>query len=144
METTLVIDNKEYKAVYSGKTARLYRENFNSDLMIDIQEAQLRYQDALRYHVQEGIELNEAEMSVIVIKNIGEDLLCKMTWASIQAGGNKGMKAYTTFIDKVEDYNGFIEQAMDWFGFVVNGGQPIVQPDEDIKEEAEEESSKKN
>lgn len=47
MEQTLSIDGKKYNLLYKGKTASIYRDCFNRDLLVDIQEVQIKFGEAI-------------------------------------------------------------------------------------------------
>ena len=51
METKIKIDEKEYGVLYKGKTAKIYREYFNRDMLVDTQKAQMKFSEAIKKKV---------------------------------------------------------------------------------------------
>ena len=148
MESRIKIDNKEYKTLLTGRTFRIYREKFNKDLLSEIEEANYRYNSTMKAIVNGETELDidsddiATTSGILGYKNIGDELLTTLVWACIKAHkSNKKVKDYEAWVDDIEDYFGFISEALLLFFAIVNSTRPQVEYEDD--EDSEEDSEKK-
>lgn len=143
MEKNINIDGTSYNLVYKGKTARLYREQFQEDLVVSLEFAKYRYENTLKEYVKLHPDASTTEFGIIVLENVGEDLLCKITWACIKASSkNKKVKDYEKFIDSIDDYYGFIVNAQLLFVEIIKSNESTVEQ-EDVENSEDEEDKKK-
>lgn len=123
---TITIDGKEYEASYKGITARVYREQFHSDLIVDLMEAQQKMLEAIQEEAKKGTEFTDEKFIMLTVKTIGEELLTQFLFASIQGElklkGKRGLN-YRSFVDNVEDYDTFIGACVGVYQILSYAGQ---------------------
>lgn len=127
---TLEIDGKEYVATYTGATARLYRNRFHEDLLKSINEKQKLFVVKLIEYSNAGIELDESEVTAILIDTIGAEILEKITWAVIATTNKiKGLSYmdYEQFMDRIDDYPSFIGVCVYVYEMIAYANQPTVE-----------------
>lgn len=134
MRFNLVINEKELTACYTGKTARVYREQFKSDILSDISEASSKYFQKYAEAVKEGIlDLeNELVFTTLCVQAIGSEQLEKFTWACIYAQDQEHTPLYERWLDSVEDYQLMLVWAVICFQTMI-GNNPIVEAEEKVE-----------
>lgn len=135
MSTKVIeIDGKEIVCTYTGATARIYRNKFHSDLLLDLNRTQAEFIKRLSEFASAEMELKDIEVTALLIETIGTEMLEKITWCTV-ATTNKLKKGnyvdYDRFIDSIEDYPSFIGWAVGVYELLVYGNETIVEPDKD-------------
>lgn len=142
MKNSIKIDGVSYDLVNTGKTARLYREQFNEDLVVSLESAKYRYETALQEYAKLNQQITPNGIGIIVLENIGEELLCRIAWSCIKASNkNKKVKEYNKFIDDIDDYYGFIVESQNLFVDIIKATEAIVEQED--TESVEDENDKK-
>jgi hypothetical protein len=128
----LVIDDKTMTAAYIGRTARIYREAFHSDLLLDISEASSKFFAALGEigQMENGPDItNPAVLGGVVAQSTTPEFLEKIVWACLFAE-NPGMKQYTSWLDSIEDYPTLMMSGTLLFQHMI-GNTTTVEPEDD-------------
>ncbi len=142
MEKIVKIDNKEYKLIFKGITARLFRENFGEDCLTKLQETQWAIDISSNEIQKEASEADEYTKGLMIMKAIDNAFVEKLLWASIKASKkNKKVPNYTDFVDDVENYTDFINVGTAWLIEILKSMNPTVETEE--TEEQDEEDKKK-
>lgn len=141
METTVKIEGKEHGVLYKGITARIYRETFNRDLLIDIQQAQMNFDEGIKKAVDE--DRGDENAYFILLKEVGSEFFERLLWACIKAYDVKNSLVTETFnvmVDNVDDYESFVLIGVILFEKIVYSNKATV---EDETEKKDEENKKK-
>ena len=136
METTVKIEGKEHGVLYKGITARIYRETFNRDLLIDIQQAQMNFDEGIKKAVDEDRGDENAYF-------IGSEFFERLLWACIKAydvKNNLVTEPFNVMVDNVDDYESFVLIGVILFEKIVYSNKATV---EDETEKKDEENKKK-
>lgn len=132
MISKITIDGKEYKTTLKGVTARLYREQFRSDLLVDMNNAQKNPVQAIAENM-ESKKFAQGEIGDLMLSAIGETFLTQLAWACI-AGEllltNKPVPTYVALTDNIEDYVGFIQQCCLLYDSAIFSSQPTVESED--------------
>ncbi len=143
METTLLLDNKEYKALYKqGIVYKTYREYFGRDLLLDTTDVQQKFDARVKKNVNE----NKTEDAYYILLNEGGSLFYeRLVWTGIKAYKTlhkEKFDSFDDFINNIEDYEMLISNGFLLLELITFGTKPIVE--DDSKEEVvEEDTSKK-
>lgn len=143
MNKTIVIDNKEYNAVYKGITARIYREYFQSDLFVDLNKIADGFQDNLKELVRTNGTTDDVDLSMMVITQGGSHFMEKIVWCSIYSGyvlEKKQFKSFNDFIDNINDYASLMSAGIEVYTLMIYGNTTIEKPE---KQEGEDEDTPK-
>lgn len=141
METTVKIEGKERGILYKGITARIYRETFNRDLLIDIQQAQMNFDEGIKKAVDE--DRGDENAYFILLKEVGSEFFERLLWACIKAydvKNNLVTEPFNVMIDNVDDYESFVLIGVILFEKIVYSNKATV---EDETEKKDEENKKK-
>lgn len=141
MRFEITLDGKTYPAAYIGKTARLYREQFGKDLMMDVADATAKFLKEYTFIAKEGVfDVSDNDVFLnICVKAAGPETLERMLWVSI-CSANDGVPSFQRWLDEIEDYRTAIAQAAIVFQMMA-GNVPTVETEE--KEEESNEQDKK-
>lgn len=141
MKFELPFENGPVKAGYTGKTARLYREQFGKDIMIDLSDAASKAMGMYLTGQKMGtLDFdNAAQMTEATVKAIGGKTLEQFVWAAI-ASCNDDTAPYDRWIDEIEDYPTLLTVGYICYGYMI-GVVPTVEPETD--EEPDETKTKK-
>lgn len=144
MEKTIKIDGKQYHLVYKGKTERIYREQFHSDLTADIAEMQWTQNQIMEQAKKELPNADNEMIGILLTRNMPSETLERVMWASIKASNkNKKVKPFESFVDDIENYMSFRQEAMTWVYNILIGSEPIVDIDGKETSSEEEKDTKK-
>ena len=141
METTVKIEGKEHCVLYKGITARIYRETFNRDLLIDIQQAQMNFDEGIKKAVDE--DRGDENAYFILLKEVGSEFFERLLWACIKAydvKNNLVTEPFNVMVDNVDDYESFVLIGVILFEKIVYSNKTTV---EDETEKKDEENKKK-
>lgn len=141
METTVKIEGKEHGVLYKGITARIYRETFNRDLLIDIQQAQMNFDEGIKKAVDE--DRGDENAYFILLKEVGSEFFERLLWACIKAYDvkhNLVTEPFNVMVDNVDDYESFVLIGVILFEKIVYSNKATV---EDETEKKDEENKKK-
>ena len=141
METTVKIEGKEHGVLYKGITARIYRETFNRDLLIDIQQAQMNFDEGIKKAVDE--DRGDENAYFILLKGVGSEFFERLLWACIKAydvKNNLVTEPFNVMVDNVDDYESFVLIGVILFEKIVYSNKATV---EDETEKKDEENKKK-
>lgn len=141
METTIKIEGKEHGVLYKGITARIYRETFNRDLLIDIQQAQINFDAGIKKAVDE--DRGDENAYFILLKEVKSEFFEKLLWSCIKAydvKNNLVTESFNEMVDNVEDYEAFVLTGVILFEKIVYSNKATV---EDETEKKDEENKKK-
>lgn len=130
---TITIDGTDYQASYKGITARMYREQFHSDLIVDLDNAQTKINESIKKMVENGDEFNPENTPMLVVKCVGEKTLTQLLWASIQGEmtlNKKGFIDYQSFIDNTENYQELIGKAIEVYEMMIYSNIPTVKSED--------------
>ena len=139
MEFILTIDGKEYGALYTGLTLRIYREQFQEDMFLKAQSVQEEV--AKSYFEKSKVKNFNPEtfdFGVLVLHTAGEEYMNRIVWTCIKAYAQKNkekVKNYRDFIDSVEDINNFYLQGIGCHEAMILGNRQTVKSDEEPTEE---------
>lgn len=139
MKFTVVVDNKRLNCSMTGKTARIYREQFKRDLLLDLTQGWakvvLQYIE-LKEAVTDQRALNDGAMLQTIIQAITPEVLEQMLWAALYCGGSVRI-GYTEWLDTVENYEETIMTGATAFLTMHGSIQPTEQAEgiEDIDED---------
>ena len=114
MEQTLSIDGKKYNLLYKGKTASIYRDFFNRDLLVDIQEVRDPYFTLLQAN--------------------GSLFFERLVWVCIKTYDTyhgKETKAFQDFVDEIEDYQTYVMSGVVILEQIINANKATVQDESD-------------
>ncbi len=127
---------------YTGKTARIYREQFGRDIMVDIAEASAKVFGGYMTAAKLGtIDLeNEVQVTGFSIQTLGGEFLERILWAALYSC-NDGFPLFDSWLDSIEDYPEMLQYAYIAYGRMI-GVTGIVEPEE--KTETEGDSKKKS
>lgn len=111
MKFNLIIDNEKSVCKFTGKTARIYREQFGSskeprDLMIDMNEgaSKLRVLIADVLKDQSNVnQLSDGEFIGAIITAITPERLEQMLWSCLYVGSDEDFPLYNDWLDSIED-----------------------------------------
>lgn len=144
MNKIILIDDKEYNAVYKGITARIYREYFQSDLFVDLNKIADGFQDNLKQIVKTSqVDTNDVDLSMMVIEQGGSHFMEKIVWCAIYSGyalEKKQFMGFNDFVDNIDDYATLMSAGIDVYTMMIYGNTTIETPE---KQEGEEPSKKK-
>ena len=144
MEKHVKIDNKEYKLIYKGATARLYRDTFSEDCLTKLQEMQWAIDLSMSEIKKEASDADEYTQALMLTKAIDNAFIERLLWASIKVGKkNKKVPSYEEFVDNVENYGELINIGTSWLVEILKSMQPTVEVEEDEEENKDEEDKKK-
>lgn len=144
MEKHVKIDNKEYKLIYKGATARLYRDTFSEDCLTKLQETQWAIDLSMSEIQKEATEADEYTQALMLTKAIDNAFIERLLWASIKVGKkNKKVPSYENFVDNIENYGDFINTGTSWLVEILKSMQPTVEVEEDEEQNKDEEDKKK-
>lgn len=111
MIETVKIEGKNYKASYKGVTARVYRERFHSDLVLDLAKVQTEVAKKIEKLFEKEEKINEQDVITAILESAGEEQLSRFAWVCIQGEfelkNQKGID-YQFFVDNINDYPKFI------------------------------------
>lgn len=137
MKFGLTLDGKKYKAQYTGKTCRLYREQFVRDFLVDVQEGQEKFLiktlerlgEQVKKESDDSTEITEDNLNGLVlyqvyIDTLGTELLEHVMWACLYSADPK-IGLYETWIDSIENYPEMLMEAINCFQIVI-GNRSIV------------------
>jgi len=138
MKDTVIIDNKEYKISCKGATAFAFRQEFQKDLFLELDEAQRRVLNAAK---EVNGKFNNDEFVMLVVKGVTPELLEKLAYACIK--GQKELDEesfipYEQFIMHIEDYDSFLGVCVAIYNYLTLNIKSTVKPIE-----GEEKSKKK-
>lgn len=148
MRFGVTLNDKKYKAQYTGKTCRIYREQFYGDFLLDIQNGQEKFlKTALERFAGNGYEENEEapkEMAApeidglilykLYIDVLGTELLEHILWACM-ASADSRIGFYKDWIDSIENYPEMLMEAVNCFQIVI-GNRSIVDAEGTTVEES--------
>lgn len=149
MRFEVTLNDKKYKAQYTGKTCRIYREQFYGDFLLDIQTGQEKFLRSALERFRSGEdketenkELNE-EVSVpeidalilykLYIEVLGTELLEHILWACM-ASADSRIGLYEQWIDSIDNYPEMLMEAVNCFQIVI-GNRSIVDAEAQSTEE---------
>lgn len=136
METKIKIDEKEYGVLYKGKTAKIYREYFNRDMLVDTQKAQMKFSEAIKKKV--GTDEEDEPAYYVLLEANGSEFFERVLWACIKAYDvvqGKETEDFSDFIDNVVDYDTFVTVGIVVFEKIVfANSQTIDSESEDVEE----------
>ena len=140
MRFDLFIDDANVRACYTGKTARIYREQFGKDILEDLSESSIRFYELYGQIAKEDLlDLTDKHIfASLCVKAVGAEQLEKLTWASIFPEGSTVL-LFAQWRDSIENYQIFLLSAVLCFQYMI-GNLSIVQPTDN--EEAEEEKKR--
>lgn len=134
MVKTFEVDGIQYKGSYKGITARIYREQFHSDLLIDINDLEVKVNQAIREKIENQEAITETSLVMLIVENAGEEKLTRLLWAAIQGeqllSGRSGID-YQSFIDNVEDYPELIGQSVAVYNMMTISAKPTTIPEKE-------------
>lgn len=141
MNKTVIIDGKEYNAVYKGITARLYRENFQSDLFVDLNNVANGFQDNLKDLLKnsQSIDPNSVELSMMIIEQGGSYFMEKIAWCAIYSGyalNKESFMSFQSFIDNVDDYASLMSAGISVYELMIYGNTTIEEPEKEKGDES--------
>lgn len=146
MEKTVKIDGKQYQLIYKGKTARLYRELFGTDMLGDLYGIQFTSSAIEKQLKKDMPDADQYTLGFLVYKNIDSRIVDQVFYASLKASQkNKKLKNIDSFLDDIENYSDYRHEALNWLYAVQYGSEPTVQPDteEETENSEEDEDTKK-
>lgn len=145
MRFNLVVNDKDVTAQYTGKTARIYREQFKHDLIEDIGKSSRMYFQKYAEAMKEGIlDLeNEAVYTTLCVTAVGAEQLEKYMWACIYAQNDIDTPLYEKWLDSVEDYQLMLLYAVICFQTMI-GNNPIVEAEEKVETSENEKKSQQH
>ena len=139
MEFILTIDGKEYGALYTGLTLRIYREQFQEDMFLKAQSVQ---EEVAKSYFEKSKVKNfnpdNFDFGALVLHTAGEEYMNRIVWTCIKAYAQKNkekVKNYRDFIDSVEDINNFYLQSIGCHEAMILGNRQTVKSDEQTEED---------
>ena len=132
MEQTLTIDGKKYNLLYKGKTASIYRDYFNRDLLVDIQEVQIKFGEAIEKNVREGNPDRDPYFTLLQAN--GSLFFERLVWACIKTYDTyhgKETKAFQDFVDDIEDYQTYVMSGVVILEQIINANKATVKDESD-------------
>lgn len=129
-------------AGYTGRTARIYREQFGRDIMIDLADISAKVFAGFMNGAKMGtLDLNDSvQVAGYSIQTIGGENLERLLWAALYSC-NEDFPLFDSWLDSVEDYPEMLQWAYVAYGHMI-GVTGIVEPED--KEETETEGKKKS
>lgn len=135
MRFNIMIDGKQVPARYTGKTARLYREQFRKDIFETLADISAAFLPAVA-DVQniQGMDIeNPAVLAGVSLKAIGSKNLEELSWASV-AAENPSTPLPEEWLDGIEDYQTFLYNATMVYHHMV-GNVPLVEAEDKTEED---------
>lgn len=128
MRFDLFIDDKNIRACYTGKTARIYREQFGKDILEDLSESSMRFYELYGQISKENIlDLTDKNIfASLCVKAVGAEQLEKLAWASVFSEGSTDL-LFDIWRDSIENYQLFLLSAVLCFQYMI-GNLSIVEP----------------
>lgn len=127
MIITLTINKKKYSASYKGITARLYREAFRKDLILELNEMQKRIFDVIIKSNKDNFTEEDALNNIIV--GAGTEALFKLLWASVQGEqllqNKEPLPSFQRWTDE-SDYNDILAASLSVYNMMVYSGQSVA------------------
>lgn len=135
MRFNVTIDDKQIPARYTGKTARLYREQFHKDIFETLSKISAAFfPEVARVQKDNLLDINNpAVLASVSMKVIGAQNLEELTWAAI-AAENPNIPLPADWVDTVEDYQGFLLAATMVYHHMV-GNVPLVESEDTTEED---------
>lgn len=134
MRFNVIIDDKTVPARYTGKTARLYREQFHKDIFETLAEIAGDFIPAMG-DVQkiQGLDIETpGVLAAVSMKAIGPKNLEELTWAAI-AAENLSTPLFEDWLDTIEDYQTFLYNATMVYHYMA-GNVPLVKSEDKTEE----------
>lgn len=145
MEKTVVIDNKKYQLIFKGKTARLYRDYFQEDVLSKLLDMQFTMVTASTEVKKQMPNADKTLSGLIISKAIDNAFVERFMWTCMKTSNkNKRLLDYEKFIDNLDDYGGFISEGIDWLTEVILSMTPVAENEEDPSSEEKEDIKKLN
>ena len=124
MEQTLSIDDKKYNLLYKGKTASIYRDCFNRDLLVDIQEVQIKF----------GEGNPDRDPYFVLLQANGSLFFERLVWSCIKTYDTyhgKETKSFQDFVDEIENYETYVMSGVIILEQIINANKATVQNESD-------------
>lgn len=126
MKFDITLNNKSQSGAYTGKTARIYREQFNEDLIISLSKASERFYLEYFNRKQESKELSEMEFFALIVESVTPQFLERVLWVTLYSAGSI-TDLYTKWLDSIDDYPEALSAAAVAFQYML-GNIPIEKP----------------
>ena len=149
MRFEVTINDKKYKAQYTGKTCRIYREQFYGDFLLDIQTGQEKFLQSVLEKFRSGEhkesdnkepdedvsvpEIDGLILYKLYIEALGTELLEHILWACMASADSK-IGLYEQWIDSIDNYPEMLTEAVNCFQIVI-GNRSIVNAEGQSTEE---------
>ncbi len=142
MKFQIKVDDRTIKCAMTGKTARIYREQFQRDLLFDISEGFGRVIESYaEFSNSMPEEATDDAFLGIVIRAVSPVVLERMLWASI-ASADENVLAFNDWLDQIDDYENAMAAAATAFLTMRGSIKPIEsievndEQDDEIKKKA--------
>lgn len=125
MKFTLTIDGNKYTATYTGYTARLWREQFRTDLLLTLTEANAKIISACG--AADMSLMSDDMFTGLCVESITPELLEKIAWvllATTAHDNGEDFPLYEHWLDSVENYNEMLYVAITGFHYMM-GNVPV-------------------
>lgn len=141
MKFNLFINNQDVTACYTGKTARIYREQFGRDILADLSDGAYDFYQMYGQLLKEGVLdlTNEMVYASVCVKAVGAEFLERIAWACVYAGKSTTL-LFDQWIDSIDNYQLFLMAAVVCFQTML-GNVSIVAP-ADSEESSEDEKKR--
>ncbi len=151
MRFNVTLNDKTYKAQYTGQTCRIYREQFYSDFLLDVQVAQEKFllvalerfaknddEEKQKEPQEKAVTVPEIDGLILYklyIEILGTELLEHILWACM-ASADSRIGLYESWIDSIENYPEMIMEAVNCFQIVI-GNRSIVDPEDSVETDSD-------
>lgn len=126
MKMTITIDGEKIIAAYTGRTARIYREQFHKDLLEELGEAYGRLIVKYAEASEHGIEVSDEAFMLLTIDAVTPAVLEQIVWACVYPGMGSEYTLFEEWLDGIDDYNKLMTCGAALFHTLQKG--PIVKP----------------
>ena len=131
MRFNVLIDGKNIKGAYIGKTMRIFREQFGQDLQVLASEKMEDYVQAI-VTADDEVKANEVALMGLIVKALTPEFLEKILWVCLYAQ-NDSLPLYGEWLDSIETYQSVLVGGIEAF-HIITGISTTVEPEEEPEE----------
>lgn len=146
METTVIIDGKEYTALYNGRAGMNFRNWFAKDILVERDKVQGNALQLMGENLNKAengeATLEETNRSMInyIVDADKDEFLIKALYTCIRTyveSNKERFLSYDKFVDSVEDYESLVIAGYVVYDMLVYGNKTTVEPSEEVKKKKE-------
>lgn len=152
METTVIIDGKEYTALYNGRAGMNFRNWFGKDILVERDKVQAKAIQSMSENLSKAEKgeatLEEENRSMInyIVDADKDEFLIKALYTCIRTNVESNKEkflSYDKFVDSVEDYESLVVAGYIVYDMIMYGNRTTVEPSEEVKKKESKKKGKK-